>query len=102
MFTINNLLPGRPVVTVGAMTALGAAWPLISAVVVVCPRTRGTVCCVLRPQHNHYLPNQQTHGLTCSFGERLLWEWFRHEGKGNTKLISICQFVLLQLLFVST
>lgn len=28
-----------------------------------------------RPQPNHYLPDQQTQGLTFSFGS-LFWEWF--------------------------
>lgn len=49
------------------MTALRAAWLLILAVVVVCPKTRGTARCVSQPQPNHYLPNQRTHGLTLSF-----------------------------------
>lgn len=38
MFTINILHAGHPVVTVRAMTALRAAWLLISAVVVLCPK----------------------------------------------------------------
>lgn len=49
------------------MTALRAAWLLILAVVVVCPKTRGTARCVSQPQPNRYLPDQRTHGLTLSF-----------------------------------
>lgn len=69
MFTINILPVGHPVVTVRAMTALRAAWLLISAVVVQCPKTGGTALCPSQPQPNHYLREQQTHGWTCSFGK---------------------------------
>lgn len=101
MFTINILLTGQPVVTVRGMTALRAAWLLISVVVVLRPKRRGTARCLSQPQPNHYLPNQQTHGLTFSFWYSLFRECLCNERKCDTKLISICPLVFLQLLSVS-
>lgn len=83
VFTINTLLTGHLVVTVGAVTALRAAWLLIAAVVAPCPKTGATARCLSQPQPNHYLLKQQTYGLTFSFWLSLFWECFFNEQTPN-------------------
>lgn len=71
MFTINSLPTGQPVVNDRGLAEPGrAAWRLISAVVVVLPKTGGTARCPFQLQPRHYL----SHGLTLCSRSSLFWE----------------------------
>ena len=101
MFTINILLPGHPVVRVSPECSRSSLASYLSGCGCVSQKKkRHSVLCP-RATTQSLPPQPANTRFGSQLWEKLPWERFCNERKGNTKVIPTCQYVLLQLLFVS-